>query len=141
MHLVQVLLPLRDDKGGRFPAQDYEEPAREFTVKFGGVTSFSRSPAEGRWKDGGATAKNDVIVLEVMAEELDRPLVGNASETAGEEVPAGRSRHPVAGDRAVMIVCGSDNFALPERWVTVHSGDMGYTMGLLRGAQNALESV
>jgi hypothetical protein len=31
--------------------------------------------------------------------------------------------------------------ALPERGVTVHSGDMGYTMGLLRGAQNALEGV
>src|SRR5580704_5297875 len=25
--------------------------------------------------------------------------------------------------------------ALPERWVTVHSGDMGYTPGLLRGEQ------
>ena len=25
--------------------------------------------------------------------------------------------------------------ALPERWVTVHSGHMGYTLGLLRGEQ------
>ncbi|MCI0467228.1 MAG: hypothetical protein L0Y57_09535 [Beijerinckiaceae bacterium] len=30
---------------------------------------------------------------------------------------------------------------LPERRVTVYSGDMGYTIGLSRGAQNALEGV
>lgn len=28
--------------------------------------------------------------------------------------------------------------ALPERWVTVHSGDMGYTFGPLQGEQGCL---
>jgi hypothetical protein len=33
------------------------------------------------------------------------------------------------------------SFALPERGVTVHSGDMGYTMGPFAGEQDALEGV
>jgi hypothetical protein len=32
-------------------------------------------------------------------------------------------------------------FALPERWVTLHSGDMVTQLGLLQGEQNALEGV
>jgi hypothetical protein len=31
--------------------------------------------------------------------------------------------------------CPKETAALPERGVTVHSGDMGYTLGLLRGEQ------
>ena len=49
MHLVQLLLPLNDDKGRRFSAQAFRGLAQELTEKFGGVTSFTRTPAEGRW--------------------------------------------------------------------------------------------
>ena len=66
MHLVQILLPLNDDKGRRFPAQAFEGLARELTEKFGGVTSFTRTPAEGRWKEGKATEHDDIAVIEVM---------------------------------------------------------------------------
>lgn len=33
------------------------------------------------------------------------------------------------------------NFVLPETWVTLHSGDIGYTFGLLRETQDALAGV
>ena len=46
--------------------------ARELTEKFGGVTAFTRSPAEGRWKTQGGTEHDDIVVMEVMAETLDR---------------------------------------------------------------------
>jgi hypothetical protein len=32
-------------------------------------------------------------------------------------------------------------YALPERRVTVHSGDLGYTIGLFAGSADALEGV
>jgi hypothetical protein len=46
---------------------------RELTARFGGVTAFLRSPAEGRWKDSeGEVARDDVVIYEVMVEELER---------------------------------------------------------------------
>jgi hypothetical protein len=72
MHLVELLLPLRDRDGAPFPAAQFERLTRELTEAFGGVTAFTRSPAKGRWKDGGKTESDDIIVIEVMAEGIDR---------------------------------------------------------------------
>lgn len=72
MYLIQVLLPLEDETGTQFPSARYERLAREFTEKFGGVTAYSRSPAQGRWKNGGDTHHDDIVVLEVMAQKIDR---------------------------------------------------------------------
>jgi hypothetical protein len=71
MHLIQILLPLSDDAGKPFPAASFEGLAHELTEKFGGATSFTRSPAEGRWKSGQSTEKDDIAVIEVMAETVD----------------------------------------------------------------------
>ncbi len=72
MHLVELLLPLRDPEGRRFGAEAYERVARELTDRFGGVTAHARAPAEGLWKDeGGGTARDDIVVYEVMVESLD----------------------------------------------------------------------
>lgn len=67
MHLIQILLPLHDAKGRGFPKAKYELVATELTEKFGGVTAFTRTPAEGRWKPDGERA----VVVEVMTGELD----------------------------------------------------------------------
>ncbi|MEZ5648846.1 MAG: hypothetical protein R3E60_07970 [Alphaproteobacteria bacterium] len=72
MHLVQILLPLRDKTGSQFHSTQYDRLAREFTEMFGGVTAFTRSPAQGRWKGSGTTHHDDIIVLEVMTAEIDR---------------------------------------------------------------------
>jgi hypothetical protein len=72
MHLIQILLPLHDAKGRGFPKAKYEQVATELTEKFGGVTAFTRTPAEGRWKPrGGPASEDEIVVVEVMAEELD----------------------------------------------------------------------
>lgn len=72
MFLVQILLPLHDRKGRGFPKAKYETVASELTERFGGVTAFTRTPAEGRWKPGGAaTHEDDIVVVEVMVERLD----------------------------------------------------------------------
>ena len=72
MHLIEILLPLFDDQKQPIAGDLYDRLAGQLTDKFGGVTSFSRAPAEGRWRDGGATAHDDIVVLEVMTETLER---------------------------------------------------------------------
>lgn len=72
MHLVQILLPLRDNEGNAFPSELYAGVHATLKERFGGMTAYSRAPAEGVWKDAGATVHDDIMVLEVMAGELDR---------------------------------------------------------------------
>jgi hypothetical protein len=72
MHLIEILLPLKDPDGNAFPADAYDGLAQLLSERFGGVTGFFRSPAEGRWESGGATEHDDIVVLEVMADHLER---------------------------------------------------------------------
>jgi hypothetical protein len=71
MHLVQILLPLADNAGRRFDGAAYGRVRSELAAKFGGITSFTRAPAEGMWTEGGHTARDDIVVFEVMARDLD----------------------------------------------------------------------
>lgn len=73
MHLVQLLLPLSDDDGKRFPESRYRALQEELTERFGGLTAYSRSPADGLWNgDGAERERDDIVVYEVMTESLDR---------------------------------------------------------------------
>lgn len=72
MHLIQILLPLTDDDGETFAPELYERLNQELTARFGGVTSYTRSPAEGRWHQGGETEHDEIAVVEVMVGEVDR---------------------------------------------------------------------
>ena len=73
MHLVQLLLPLYDNAGVPFPRAHYERVAAELTTAFGGLTAYTRAPAEGLWREGRAgTQRDEIVVYEVMAESLDR---------------------------------------------------------------------
>ncbi len=72
MHLIEILLPLCDGDGNVFQAESYESLSQRLTEQFGGVTSFARSPAQGRWRSEGATEHDYIVVLEVMTDGLDR---------------------------------------------------------------------
>jgi hypothetical protein len=73
MHLVQILLPLYDNGGNCVPKETFGTVRDELTKTFGGVTVYSRAPAEGLWKDDGTSVqRDDVILFEVMVEKLDR---------------------------------------------------------------------
>jgi hypothetical protein len=39
--------------------------------RFGGVTTFTRSPAQGTTTEGGKTVHDEIVVFEVMTETLD----------------------------------------------------------------------
>ena len=73
MYLVQILLPLSDNAGRPFDGAAYGRVRRELSDRFGGVTSFTRAPAEGVWKGAGHVSRDDIVVFEVMARDIDRP--------------------------------------------------------------------
>jgi hypothetical protein len=70
MHLVEIFLPLNDNDGRPFGTEKYAEVREHLTARFGGLTAFSRSPAQGTTSDGGKTVHDEIIVFEVMAETL-----------------------------------------------------------------------
>jgi hypothetical protein len=72
VHLVQILLPVRDNAGEAFAPQLFESVAKALTAHFGGVTAYNRSPAEGRWQSSGTVHHDEVMVMEVMVDEPDR---------------------------------------------------------------------
>ena len=71
MHIVQLLLPLYDNEGLPFPDSVMAAIRDELVARFGGVTAFSRTPAEGVWSDRGQNIRDEVILVEVMVENLD----------------------------------------------------------------------
>jgi hypothetical protein len=72
MHLIQLLLPLQDGKGQPIDRKVFDELATELTERFGGLTAYTRAPATGLWEeDTGYTVRDQVVVYEVMADELN----------------------------------------------------------------------
>jgi hypothetical protein len=69
--LVQILLPTFQRDGTAVPKSVFDHVAHELTEKFGGVTSYLRAPAEGRWQSGTGTEHDQIVVVEVMTEEID----------------------------------------------------------------------
>ena len=71
--LVQVLLPINDNRGRPFPAAFWRRLKRRLVARFGGVTAFTRAPAEGVWSPASDHAKSeDVCIVEVMVKSLDQ---------------------------------------------------------------------
>jgi hypothetical protein len=72
MHLVQILLPLRDNQDRPFPHAAYASLRDELTERFGGVTTYNRAPAEGLFSDAsGEVSRDDVVIFEVMCDALE----------------------------------------------------------------------
>ena len=69
-HLVQILLPLATHEGQPIEPRTFEVVKDELIQRYGGLTAYTRSPAEGRWR--GERAADDVVVFEVMCSDLDR---------------------------------------------------------------------
>ena len=75
--LVQILLPAYDNERRPFAPAEFVRIRRELTEKFGGVTAYTRAPAEGFWEDDrGRTHRDDVVIVEVMTDALEREWWG-----------------------------------------------------------------
>jgi hypothetical protein len=71
MHLVEILLPLNDNSGRPFAPEKYAAVQQHLTERFGGMTAFTRSPAQGTTTGGGKTVHDEIVVFEVMTKALD----------------------------------------------------------------------
>jgi hypothetical protein len=72
MHLIEIFLPLRDNEGSPFAASNYADIRKALTEKFGGLTAFSRAPADGTDKEGGRERHDELMVFEVMTDASER---------------------------------------------------------------------
>lgn len=72
MHVIEILLPLADNEGRRFPPALWAWARETLVGRFGGLTAFTRAPAEGLWESGEGRSRDEIVVLEVMADRLDR---------------------------------------------------------------------
>jgi hypothetical protein len=71
MQLIQILLPLADNDGAPFPETLLRGLQEELAARFGGLTAFSRAPARGIWNRDGEKQRDDIVIVEVMADALD----------------------------------------------------------------------
>lgn len=68
-YLIQILLPIPSTGGG--PA--FSRTREELADKFGGVTAYTRSPAQGIWiSPEGEKERDSVLMVEVFTDEFDR---------------------------------------------------------------------
>jgi hypothetical protein len=67
-YLIEILLPVPDSDAGTW----FYAVRSELVEKFGGATLYLNTPAEGLWNEGGAIEEDRIIVVEVMADDLDR---------------------------------------------------------------------
>ena len=66
-----MLIPIRDKEGHLFEQEAFGEVRRELTERYGGVTAYSRAPAEGHWELGAGVERDDVVVIEVLVDRVD----------------------------------------------------------------------
>jgi hypothetical protein len=72
MKLIEIFLPLTDNNGRKLRKDAFADTRRELIDRFGGLTAYSRSPARGFWKEKGRTARDEIVVFEVMTKALER---------------------------------------------------------------------
>jgi hypothetical protein len=72
VHVVEIFLPLYGNDGRRFGQELFGRVRAQLVERFGGMTAFSRSPAEGLWESGRGTDRDELVIFEVMDEAFDR---------------------------------------------------------------------
>ena len=76
MVLTQILLPLTDNAGRPFDDAVLPRLQAELTGRFGGFTAYTRAPAEGVWAHDGRKTRDEIVVVEIMAEDMDEAWWG-----------------------------------------------------------------
>lgn len=72
MFVVELFLPLERPDGTPVEPGVFERVKAQLTDRFGGVTSYLQSPAEGAWKPSSHEIIHDrVAIFEVMVKDVD----------------------------------------------------------------------
>jgi hypothetical protein len=72
LRLLEIFLPLAFNDGQPVPEAIFELLKEELSAKFGGVTAYARSPADGLWRKGGSTERDQLVIFEVMTDKVDK---------------------------------------------------------------------
>ena len=73
MTLVEIFLPVRSSAGQSAADEAFGDLRRLLTDRFGGLTAFTRSPAQGVWIDPSKrVVHDDIVVVEVITDYIDR---------------------------------------------------------------------
>lgn len=72
MHLIQILLPLRDNDKVAYPRELFDDVRTDLAEHFGGVTAYMRAPASGLWEKDGEVVHDEIVIFEVMVDRLER---------------------------------------------------------------------
>jgi hypothetical protein len=67
-YLIEIFLPITENT----KRPDLDLVWSELTERFGGITLHANAPAEGLWDDGTSVETDQIVVVEVMAGDLDR---------------------------------------------------------------------
>ena len=83
MHLVQLLIPIYDNERRRFSDAEFRTLRDELVGAFGGLTAYTRSTAEGLWRDDESDTayRDEIVVYEVMCDTVDRAWWSNYRAT------------------------------------------------------------
>jgi len=72
MLLIQLLLPLYDNDNQPLPKALFNDVRHELIERFGGLTAYTRAPANGLWlEDGEHAVRDKLVIYEVMVPKLD----------------------------------------------------------------------
>jgi hypothetical protein len=82
MYLVQILLPKYGKDRTPLLHTTFDAIREELVGKFGGLTAYTQSPAEGIWNpDANTRHLDEIIMIEVMVAELDPTWWANYRKT------------------------------------------------------------
>jgi hypothetical protein len=72
-YLIQILLPRVRTNNEPIDESLFAETRRELIHEFGGITAYTRAPAQGVWTSPeGRVERDDVVMVEVVTEAFDR---------------------------------------------------------------------
>jgi hypothetical protein len=73
MVVIEIFLPLRRNDGSAQPRERFAEVRKTLVDAFGGLTAYTRAPAEGLWeREEGEVDRDAIVIFEVMADTFDR---------------------------------------------------------------------
>lgn len=71
MYVVEIFMPLETGKRQAISPHIIEGIVAGLAERFGGATAFTRSPADGLWKQEEEIERDQIVIVEVMVSELD----------------------------------------------------------------------
>jgi hypothetical protein len=83
---VEILLPKANGHGEPVRSEWFEHLTDELAQKFGGVTSFLRTPGRGLWHSGSEIERDAIAIIEVMTDTIDGDYWGSLKGRLEEEL-------------------------------------------------------